>query len=144
MFSRSISSTVENATDQEIARSLMRSASTSRRSGVRSFESARPLMRRAGSRMTAAAYTGPASGPRPASSMPHTKGRCGALLKDAEDGIGGLLRIILAQELVKFAEALHLATLGAGIAQQREQRASEIGGRRPGLPGARHHARPGA
>src|SRR5437764_968614 len=101
---KKIPTAVENATAQAVARSLMRAASTSRRSGVRSFESARPLMRRSGFRITAAAYTGPASGPRPASSMPQIS----ALFEDAEDGIGGLLRVVLAQELVKFAEALHL------------------------------------
>jgi hypothetical protein len=73
MLMRSISSTVACATAQAIARSLMRPASTSRRSGASTLESARPLMRRFLSRITAAAYTGPASGPRPASSTPHTR-----------------------------------------------------------------------
>jgi hypothetical protein len=52
---RSISSTVAYATAQAMARSLMRSASTSRRSAVSTFESARPFTRFAGSRITAAA-----------------------------------------------------------------------------------------
>src|SRR5205814_2936213 len=123
MFSRSISSTVEKATAQAVARSLMRAASTSRRSGVSIFESARPLMRRAGSRMTAAAYTGPASGPRPASSMPQIS----TLFEDAEDGIGGLLRGVLPQKLMEFAEALDLPALRGRVAQQREQRARQVG-----------------
>jgi len=45
---------------------------TSRSAGRRSFESASPLMRRSGAMTTAAATTGPASGPRPASSTPAT------------------------------------------------------------------------
>jgi hypothetical protein len=55
MLMRSISSTVAYATAQAMARSLMRPASTSRRSAVSTLESARPLMRFAGSRITAAA-----------------------------------------------------------------------------------------
>src|SRR5277367_2955555 len=51
----------------------MRSASLSRRSGGRSFESRRPRMRWFGSRITAAATTGPKSDPRPTSSTPATK-----------------------------------------------------------------------
>src|SRR4051812_2913034 len=136
MFSRSISSTVENATDQASARSLSRAASTWRRSGVSSLESARPLMRRAGSRITAAAYTGPASGPRPASSMPQTS----VLFKDAEDGIGGLLRVVLAQQLVEFAEALDLPALRCRVAQQREERTGEVCGRRLVLQELGHQA----
>ena len=55
MLMASISSTLAEATAQAMARSLMRPASSSRRSAVRILESARPLMRRAGSRITAAA-----------------------------------------------------------------------------------------
>ncbi len=50
----------------------MRSASSSRRSAGSSFESRRPRMRYVGSRMTAAATTGPNSDPRPTSSTPAT------------------------------------------------------------------------
>src|ERR1700741_3461487 len=136
MLKRSISSTVANATAQAVARSLMRAASTSRRSAVRIFESARPLMRRAGSRITAAAYTGPARGPRPASSTPQTK----ALLEDAEDRIGGFFRGVLPQELLELAEALDLPALGRGVAQQREQRPGQVGRRRLVLQELRHQA----
>src|SRR5579859_3880292 len=139
MFSRSISSTVANATDQAVARSLMRSARSSRRSGVSTFESARPLMRRAGLRITAAAWTGPASGPLPASSTPQTSSSA----DDAEDRIGGLLRGVLAQELVEFAEALDLPALRRRVAQKREQRAGEVGGRRLVLQELGHEALPG-
>ena len=52
---RAIAWAVAYATAQAMARSLMRSASTSRRSAVSTFESARPLTRFAGSRITAAA-----------------------------------------------------------------------------------------
>src|SRR2546425_7230728 len=102
----------------------MRAASTSRRSGVSTLESARPLIRRSGFRITAPAYTGPASGPRPASSTPQTS----TLTEDAEDGIGGLLGGVLAQELMELAKALDLAALPCRVAQQREQRAGEIRG----------------
>src|SRR5438874_3311812 len=125
MFNRSISSTLAQATDQAIARSLMRLARTSRRSGVSTLESASPRMPRAGFRMTAAAYTGPASGPRPASSMPQIS----TLFEDAEDGIGGLLRGVLPQKLMEFAEALDLPALRGRVAQQREQRARQVGRR---------------
>src|SRR5919198_128062 len=56
-----------------MARSWISAKSSSRRSTVRSFESATPRTRRAGSRMTAAATTAPANGPRPASSRPATR-----------------------------------------------------------------------
>jgi len=59
-----------DATAQAIARLRIEPASTSRRSGVSSFESRSPRTGRSGSRITAAATTGPASGPRPASSTP--------------------------------------------------------------------------
>ena len=55
-----------------IARSRIRSASSSRRSAGSSFESRRPRIRCAGSRITAAATTGPNSEPRPTSSTPAT------------------------------------------------------------------------
>src|SRR5439155_22144546 len=55
------------------ARPMITSYSSARRSGERSLESARRLMRRSGSMTTAAATTGPASGPRPASSTPATR-----------------------------------------------------------------------
>ncbi len=47
-------------------------ASRARAAPDSSFESRRPAIGRAGSRITAAATTGPASGPRPASSTPAT------------------------------------------------------------------------
>src|SRR5208337_328687 len=50
----------------------MRRASSSRRSAGSSLESRRPRMRYAGSRITAAATTGPNSDPRPTSSTPAT------------------------------------------------------------------------
>src|SRR5208282_3479813 len=48
------------------------SASCSRRSAGISFESRKPRMRHAGSRITAAATTGPNNDPRPTSSTPAT------------------------------------------------------------------------
>src|SRR5919205_3944190 len=119
---RSISSTLAYAMDQAMARSLMRPASTSRRSGVRSLESARPFTRRAGSRITAAAYTGPASGPRPASSTPQIRSR---LFDKREDRIGGFLGGILPKYLVKLAKALDLAALRGGVAKKAQECAGE-------------------
>ncbi|MNY43398.1 hypothetical protein D3C86_1783520 [compost metagenome] len=55
MLSESISSTEAEAMCQPIARSQMRSNSTSRFSAVRIFESARPRICRSGFRITAAA-----------------------------------------------------------------------------------------
>ena len=71
MLSRSISSTLASATLQQTApwRRISRS-SRSRSSGCSSFESFRPRIGPFSSRITAAATTGPASGPRPASSTP--------------------------------------------------------------------------
>src|ERR1700704_4434239 len=119
MLIRSISSTVAKATDQATARSLIRAASTCLLSGASTLESARPFTRRAGSRITAAAYTGPASGPRPASAAPQISD----LSEDTQHRVGGLLGRVLAQQVVKFAEALDLAALAGGVAQQGEQRA---------------------
>ena len=70
MFSWSISATEALAIDQPAARSRISSASVSRRAADSFFESRRPSIGRSTSRTTAAAYTGPASGPRPASSTP--------------------------------------------------------------------------
>ena len=70
MLSSSISSTLAHATDHASARSLIRGARASRFFAVNFFESASPSIGRSGSRITAAAQTGPASGPRPASSTP--------------------------------------------------------------------------
>ena len=70
MLMASISSTVASAIAQASAFSRISMASRSRRAAESFFESARPTIGRAGSRITAAATTGPASGPRPASSTP--------------------------------------------------------------------------
>ncbi len=72
MLTASISAAVEKPTATASARAMIASNSFSRASGVKSFESLRPRGRFCGSRMTAAAATGPASGPRPASSTPAT------------------------------------------------------------------------
>ena len=63
---------------------------------VSTLESARPAIGRSSSRITAAATTGPASGPRPASSTPATRPGASQLeaellsaCEDLRDGIGG-------------------------------------------------------
>ena len=72
MLMRSISSTSPHATHQASAFSRISRASASRFFAVSFLESANPSIGRAGSRITAAAQTGPARGPRPASSTPAT------------------------------------------------------------------------
>ena len=81
----------------------------SRRTGARAcaalsaFESARPLIGCRSSRITAAATTGPASGPRPASSTPATRPGASKLRpscsarKNLRDRIGGGARGVAAQ-----------------------------------------------
>src|SRR5262245_46561321 len=56
-----------------MARVVITAYSRSRSSGRRSFESSTPRTTAPGSRITAAATTGPARGPRPASSTPATR-----------------------------------------------------------------------
>src|SRR5690348_6202134 len=55
----------------------MRTYSFSRTGSLSTLESSNPLMRRAGSRITAAKTTGPASGAQPASSTPARSGMSG-------------------------------------------------------------------
>ena len=71
MLSRSMRSTAPNAT-ATCAVAQIFSYSFSRSAASSFLESFRPRGMRLGSRMTAAATTGPASGPRPASSQPAT------------------------------------------------------------------------
>jgi hypothetical protein len=71
MLSRSIRAGDAKATANEEVEQIS-SNSSSRRSAVSRLESSMPLGMRLGSSTTAAATTGPASGPRPASSQPAT------------------------------------------------------------------------
>ena len=71
ILSWSISSTLASPTPT-VAISRISGASASRRFSESILESARPSGMAFGSRITAAAITGPASGPRPASSTPAT------------------------------------------------------------------------
>ena len=73
MFSASISAASAQATAQAVARAATASASRARAAAPSVLESASPATGRPGSRITAAATTGPASGPRPASSTPATR-----------------------------------------------------------------------
>ena len=68
----SISAALTLATDQARAVSVMTLYRASRFFSVSFFESFRPSIRQSGGRITAAAYTGPISGPAPASSTPQT------------------------------------------------------------------------
>src|SRR5512143_3512501 len=72
MLIRSISSGVAWATAKEIAASTINEKALSRAAGDRAFESRTAGSENPGGRTTAAATTGPASGPRPASSTPAT------------------------------------------------------------------------
>src|ERR1700736_5727070 len=71
ILSRSIRAGEAKATANDAVEQIS-SNSSSRRSGVSRLESSMPLGIRLGSSTTAAATTGPASGPRPASSQPAT------------------------------------------------------------------------
>ena len=71
MLSRSIRAGEAKATENDAVAQIS-SNSSSRRSAVSRLESSMPLGIRFGSSTTAAATTGPASGPRPASSQPAT------------------------------------------------------------------------
>ena len=73
MLRLSISSTLAHAIEQHRALAWISSKSCSRRVALSFLESASPLMGCRSSKMTAAANTGPASGPRPASSTPASK-----------------------------------------------------------------------
>ncbi len=70
MFSASISAWDAQPMLQATARALMTAAAAVLSSGSRAFESSRMSRGKSAGRMTAAAVTGPASGPRPASSTP--------------------------------------------------------------------------
>ena len=73
MFRASISARSDQATDQHSASLLITASSASRRVAESFLESRRPAIGRSGCRITAAAMTGPANGPRPASSTPATR-----------------------------------------------------------------------
>jgi hypothetical protein len=74
MFTQSIVAASAEATAQARACSRMRAASSRRRSGVRHLLSSTPGSGgRCGSAITAAATTGPAKQPRPASSTPASR-----------------------------------------------------------------------
>ena len=70
IFRRSISPESATPTAQEAARSLIQPARSSRFLALNSFESLMSGLKMPGSKTTAAATTGPARGPRPASSTP--------------------------------------------------------------------------
>src|SRR3989442_9878672 len=72
MLSRSISSGSTTPRPTATARRRISTSSRSRRAAVRTFESATPSRRVPGGKTTAAATTGPASGPMPTSSTPAT------------------------------------------------------------------------
>ena len=73
IFRRSISSTVACATQNASALALIWSYKKFRCLALSFFESAKPGLGSKSSKITAAAKTGPASGPLPASSTPATK-----------------------------------------------------------------------
>src|SRR5216110_1583502 len=72
MLRRSISSGSTTPRPTATARRRISTSSRSRRAAVRTFESATPSRRVPGGKTTAAATTGPASGPMPTSSTPAT------------------------------------------------------------------------
>jgi hypothetical protein len=72
MFKASISSTDAKATAQATADALISASKDARALGLSFLESSMPVGSALMSKMTAAAHTGPAQGPRPASSTPQT------------------------------------------------------------------------
>src|ERR1700739_2160328 len=72
MLRTAISSTEAKPTAQAMATALISTSSTSRALAVSFLESSIPLGSLREGRITAAAETGPAHGPRPASSTPQT------------------------------------------------------------------------
>ena len=72
MFRSAISATVAKAKPKARAVARISASSAARAAAVSALESFRPTGIRRGSRITAAAVTGPAQGPRPASSTPQT------------------------------------------------------------------------
>src|SRR5262249_29163609 len=128
MFRLSISSTEACAIANAIARSLIFTESSSLISAVKSFESFNPRIFRSGFRMTAAAYTGPASGPRPASPPPHPLSA--SAIHHSQNCVGRLLRRALLQHRVDLAELLRLPLARRGVVQEREERLGQRAGRR--------------
>src|SRR6185312_1884484 len=126
MFNASIPSRSAHATAQAMHRARMSVARRSRSSGVRVLESARPRIRRLGSRMTAAATTGPARGPLPASSTPATRlSSTASPTGIVENCRRGALSAAAPQRLMHTAEFLLQLTHVLTISQLSQQRFSQ-------------------
>src|SRR6185437_2255519 len=143
MLIRSISCTSTATTLQARARAVMRAQSFSRTGADSTLESSRPLMRRAGSRMTAATTTGPASGAQPASSTParpptsgQRRSRCrGSVAKMPAPSIAKVMQVsedVGAIRVLQRGIAAVQVLASAAVAQQRigdEKRvARQLGG----------------
>src|SRR5690606_11549261 len=111
MFIRSMSSTsttpIPNA-----QRRRMRSSSTARRSGVSFLESSSPAGRGLHN-TTAAATTGPASGPRPASSTPTTSSPEAKQAANSREGVPDSMRSIRQVAIALSPAALLIASCSA-------------------------------
>src|SRR5579872_3334327 len=107
---RSISNASAAPTAHERARSRIRSASTSRRSGSSALLSSRPRIGRSGSRITAPANTGPKRAPRPASSKP-------AIDRNPASRAARSKRLLGTENLFSFAKPGSLALETAQIVQ---------------------------
>src|SRR5262245_11377212 len=136
MFSVSISATSAQATDHAIAPARILIASSVRSCGSITLESRMPRMRRRGSRITAEATTGPASGPRPASSTPARKpsrtrlnASCAELIaspstQQCNYGLRRTRARVTAQRLVDGCESLH-ELIAIGTLQLRQHGGAE-------------------
>src|SRR5690554_4285291 len=127
ILSWSISATLALAMHQARARSRISTANASRRAALRRLESFRPSIGLVSSRITAAANTGPARGPRPASSTPaHNTVGIGIPsnrlvcmpASDADDGFSHQTWCIQVQAAMYLAEAL-LDVSRIGLVDQR-------------------------
>src|SRR5258708_10398302 len=112
MLSAAISSTEAKPTPQATALALISTSSVSRVLAESFLESSRPLGTFFGLRITATALTGPARGPRPASSTPQTRPPMKAFSNSMVGpfAISGLHRVMTeaaGQVIVDHADGLH-------------------------------------
>src|SRR5690349_18207346 len=149
MLNESISATLAKAMDHAMARSRISAASLSRAASLSTFESANPSIGRAGSSTTAAAKTLPSSGPRPASSTPHSNAGTGGEVfgtrivglvpvQVRRERLGDPLIMTFRERFVKAREARAQPIARRLVVQPVAERLGEVRGRRLVLQQLRH------
>src|SRR5258708_33740363 len=130
MLSAAISSTEAKPTPQATALALISTSSVSRVLAESFLESSRPFGTFFGLRITAPALTGPAHGPRPASSTPHT----GPPMKAFSSSMVGPLAISALHRLVAEAAGQvvvdHADRLHPGVNDHRAHELEALGPQR--------------